>query len=182
MGQLSRIHLSKIFLLSCPTHPQDTQFFPPKYKWLITKKTSLCVLLQNSETKDCCTKFSGVESCPLMILPSENQVHTALAFHLRTVLKDAFDLYILIKPFNLSVSYYRLYKIYLNSAISSAPKIKFASLNYTDFSCNIIENQKNQLHLVNNKQQDTIVTATSSQKGFWWRKKWHDKGNVTNNQ
>lgn len=116
-----------------------------------------------------------------MILPSENQVHKAFAFHLRTVLKHASDLYILIKPFNLSAAYYRLYKINSNSAINSAPKLKFASLNYTAFSCNITENWKHQLHLVNNKQQDTIVTATSSQKRFWQRKKYHDKGNVTNN-
>lgn len=75
-----------------------------------------------------------------MILPSENQVHTALPFHLRTVLKHAFDLYVLLKPFNLSVAYYRLYKIYSNSAINPAPKVKFASLNYTAFFCNIIEN------------------------------------------
>lgn len=96
-----------------------------------------------------------------MILPSENQVHTALAFHLRTVLKHAFDLYILIKPFNLSAACYRLFKINSNSAINSAPKVKFTSLNHTAFSCNITENWKHQLHLVNNKQQDCAYNLTT---------------------
>lgn len=51
----------------------------------------------------------------------ENQVHTALAFHLRTVLKHAVDLCLLIKLVHLSVVYYRLYKNNSNSAINSAP-------------------------------------------------------------
>lgn len=85
-----------------------------------------------------------------MILPSENQVHEALTFHLRTVLKHALDLYKLIKPFNLSaVVYYSLYEKNSNSAInfSVAHKVKFASLNYAIFSCS----WKHPLHLANNK-------------------------------
>lgn len=77
-----------------------------------------------------------------MILPSKNQVLAALAFYLRTVLKHALDLYALIKPFILSaVAYYSLYEMNSNSAInfSVAPKVKFASLNFTIFSCSIIE-------------------------------------------
>jgi len=51
-------------------------------------------------------------NCKLMILPSENQVHTALAFHLRAALKHALDLHVLTKPFNLLVvAYYSLYEM-----------------------------------------------------------------------
>lgn len=42
-----------------------------------------------------------VENCKLTILSSENQVHTTLAFHLKTVLKHALDSYVLTEPFNL---------------------------------------------------------------------------------